>query len=333
MKIFITMPRHPLTETFLTPDVRERLKQAGEVEQNPYDRNLTAEELIRLGVDAEVLVTGWGTCRLTRQVIEKMHALRLIAHTGGSVALLADPDIYDVPGLRVISGNDIYARSVAEGCLCYTLGALRRIGHYAADMKNGGWMAGGFVNRGLIGKRVGIVGFGAIARYFLEAIRWFCCEVLICSSHLSEEEAAAYGGRKAGLDEIFSTCDVVSLHMSLTQKTEGSIGRDLLMKLKPDALFVNTARGKLVDEKALAELLGQGRFYAALDVYENEPLDADSPLRACEHALLMPHMAGPTVDMREVVARELTADIKRLTGGEALRYEITAEQAGRMSRG
>lgn len=333
MKIFIAMPCHPVTETFLTPAVMERLAEIGEVKKNPYDRNLTQEELAAMAADAEILVTGWGTCRLTRELVGKIPGLRLIAHTGGSVALLADPDIYSIPELRVISGNDIFARSVAEGCLCYTLSALRRICHYADGMRHGGWMEGGFVNRGLIGKKVGIVGFGAIARYFLEAIRWFGCEILICSSHLPEEEAAKYGGKKADLDEIFSTCDVVSLHMSLTPKTRGVIGRDLLMKLKPDALFVNTARGRLVDEKALAELLGQGRFYAALDVYEKEPLEEDSPLRSCENVLLMPHMAGPTVDMREVVARELAADMERFAVGEALRYEITAEQAGRMSQG
>ncbi len=333
MNIFIAMPQNTVTDTFLTPAVTEQLAQIGDVKRNPYDRNLTAEELIQLAEDAEILITGWGTCYLTGEAVRKLPRLRMIAHTGGSVALLADPDIYSVPGLRVISGNDVFARSVAEGCLCYTLSALRRIEHFSSDMKSGGWMSGGFVNRGLIGKKVGIVGFGAIARYFLEAIRWFGCEILICSSHLSEEDAAAYHGRKADMEEIFSSCDVVSLHMSLTPETKGSITRELLMKLKPDALLVNTARGQLVDEKALAELLGQGRFSAALDVYEKEPLAADSPLRNCENVLLMPHMGGPTVDMREVVAKELTGDIRRLCQGDALRYEITAEQAGRMSRG
>lgn len=332
MKIFITMPHTPTADSFFTPEVTGALKALGEVERNPYERDLTAEEMIEMAKDAEILITGWGTCYLEKRDIVQMPKLRLIAHTAGSVAILASHDIYET-GVRVISGNDIFARSVAEGCLCYTLCALRRIEHYVNEVREGRWLESGFSNRGLIGKRVGIVGFGAIARYFLELIRWFQCETLIYSSHLTKEEAAEFGGRKAGLEEIFSSCDVVSVHYSLTPKTEGLITRQLLERLRPKALLVNTSRGKVIDEQALFELLEQGRFYGALDVYAEEPLRKDNPIRQCRNVLLMPHMAGPTVDMRKVVAAELAKDIQRFVNDEKLVYEITKEQAERMTRG
>lgn len=331
MKLFITMPHAPIPDSFFTPQIMEELASLGEVERNPYDRNLTAEEITEMAKDAEVLMTGWGTCRLEKEIVEALPKLRLIAHTAGSVALLASPEIYRT-NVRVVSGNDIFAQSVAEGCLCYTLSALRRIEHYTGEIRQGRWLESGFENRGLIGKKVGLVGFGAIARYYLELIRWFRCEVLIYSSHLSEEEAAKYGGRKADLPEIFSSCDVVSIHSSLTPATEGLITRELLESLRPDALFVNTARGKVIDEEALFELLEKGRFHAALDVYAQEPLKPDNPIRKCKNVLLMPHMAGPTVDMRKVVAAELTKDIQRFAKGEKLVYEITREHAERMTR-
>ncbi|MCM1134929.1 MAG: hydroxyacid dehydrogenase [Clostridium sp.] len=332
MKLFITMPHAPIPDSFFTPEVMEALEHLGEVERNPYERDLTEEELIAMAGEAEILVTGWGTCYLEKRILLQLPKLRLIAHTAGSVAILASPDIYET-GVRVVSGNDIFAQSVAEGCLCYILSALRRIEHYTGEIRSGRWLENGFENKGLIGKRVGIVGFGAIAKYFLELIRWFRCEILIYSSHLTEEEAAEYGGRKAGLEEIFSTCDVVSVHYSLTPATEGLVSRQLLEMLGPDALLVNTSRGKVIDEQALFELLEQGRFSAALDVYEEEPLKKDNPIRKCKNVLLMPHMAGPTVDMRKVVAAELAKDIQRFVNGEKLAYEITEEQAKRMTRG
>ncbi len=332
MKIFITMPHAPIPDSFFTPEIMDELAGLAEVERNPYDRDLTKEELAVMAKDADILMTGWGTCHLDKEIVAALPNLRLIAHTAGSVALLASPEIYEA-SVRVISGNDIFAQSVAEGCLCYILSALRRIEHYTGEIRQGRWLESGFDNRGLIGKKVGIIGFGAIAKYFLELIRWFRCEVLIYSSHLSEEEAEKYGGRKAGLSEIFSSCEVVSVHSSLTPATEGLITRELLESLRPGALFVNTARGKVIDEEALFELLEKGRFYGALDVYEEEPLRADNPVRKCKNVLLMPHMAGPTVDMRKVVAAELTKDIGRFVKGENLVYEITKEHAERMTRG
>jgi phosphoglycerate dehydrogenase-like enzyme len=262
----------------------------------------------------------------------KMPNLKLIAHFAGSVAPVVAQDVYETD-VKVISGNDVFAKSVAEGCLCYTLAALRRLEHYMDVMRTGGFKETVFYNRGLFGKKLGIVGFGAIARHYLNLVRWFDLEVLIYSSHLTDEEAAKYGGRTASLEEIFSECDVISIHASNTAKTRGMITRELMERMKPDALLVNTARGAVIDEPAMFEMLLAGKFYAALDVYAEEPPAPDAPIRQCKNALLMPHMGGPTMDMRSVVALEVTKDIARLGRGEELQYEITAAAAARMTGG
>ena len=330
MKIFITVPNTPRYEGFFTDRSEAALEKLGTIKRNPYDRNLTIEEITEMAADADVLLTGWSTPMINKAAVEKMPNLKLIAHSAGSVASLVDPDVYETD-VKVISGNDVFARSVAEGCLCYTLCALRRVEHYTNVMHSGGWKEPDFKNRGLIGKKVGIVGFGAISRYFLELIRWFKCEILIYSSHLSNEEAAKYGGRTASLEEIFSTCEVISIHASMTAKSAGMINRELLSMLKPNALLVNTARGGVIDEEAMFEMLLNGKFYAALDVYAKEPPLKDSPIRNCEHALVMPHMGGPTIDMREVVILEICDDIVRLQKGEPLALEISSEAAKRMT--
>lgn len=332
MKIFITMPKNPTSDSFLTPRNLDLLNSIGEVVQNPYDHNLSVDEVLELAKDADVLITCWGTCLYHKADVEKMPNLKLIAHFAGSVAPVVAQDVYET-NVKVISGNDVFAKSVAEGCLCYTLAALRRLEHYMDVMRTGGFKETVFYNRGLFGKKLGIVGFGAIARHYLNLVRWFDLEVLIYSSHLSDEEAAKYGGRTASLEEIFSECDVISIHASNTPKTRGMITRELMERMKPDALLVNTARGAVIDEPAMFEMLLAGKFYAALDVYAEEPPAPDAPIRQCKNALLMPHMGGPTMDMRSVVALEVSKDIARLGRGEQLQYEISAAAAARMTGG
>lgn len=330
MKIYITMPSNAQSDSFLTPKARERLASLGQVEQNPYDRQLTVDEVVEAAKDADVLITSWGSCKYFKEHVEKMPNLKMIAHAGGTVAPVVAQDVYET-NVKVISGNDVFAKSVAEGCLCYILAALRRLEHYIGVMREGGFRTEIFENRGLFGKKLGIVGFGAIARHLLNLIRWFDLEILIYSSHLTDEEAAQYGARTASLEEIFAECDVISIHASNTAKTRGMITRELMESMKSDALLVNTARGAVIDEPAMFEMLLAGKFYAALDVFAEEPPAPDAPIRQCKNALLMPHMGGPTMDMRGVVTLELCKDIARLQKGEQLEYEISAAAARRMT--
>ena len=331
MKIYITMPNNEESDSFLTPKARERLASLGQVEQNPYGRRMTVEEVVEAAKDADVLITSWGTCKYHKEHVAQMPNLKMIAHAGGTVVPVAAPDLYETD-VKVISGNDVFAKSVAEGCLCYTLAALRRLEHYIGVVREGGWRTNVFENRGLFGKKLGIVGFGAIARHFLNLVRWFDLEVLIYSSHLTDEEAAKYGARTASLEEIFAECDVISIHASNTERTRGMITRELMASMKSDALLVNTARGAVIDEPAMFEMLMEGRFYAALDVLAEEPPAPDAPIRQCKNALLMPHMGGPTIDMREVVIVELCQDFIHFQNGEPLLLEISAEAAKRMTQ-
>ena len=110
------------------------------------------------------------------------------------------------------------------------------------------------------------------------------------------------------------------------------IGKELLAKIPDGALFINTARGSIVDENILGEELQKGRFKAVLDVYEIEPLPAGSKLRGLRNVILMPHMAGPTVDRRKNVTLELLEDIKRFYNGQQLQHEIKQDYAMTMTR-
>lgn len=343
MRMVVAMPVGAIRDSFIPdPAVFLPIAETEEIVWNPLSRQWTTEELSEVlsKSGAELVVTGWGCPRLDEATFSHAPELSVIAHTGGSVAGLVDRAAFD-RGIVVYSGNDLYARSVAESVIAYSLTMLRDIPRYTAELRTAGWAAPGWYNEGLLGQRVGLVGFGAVARHTAELLRAFGCTVLVCmADFLTEDAAAGYGVQKVCAEEVFSTCKIVSLHTALTPETYHSIDRKLLSLLRPDSIFVNTARGAIVDEAALSEMLAEGRFRAILDVYETEPLSADSPLRKligkAHHPsplVMMPHMGGPTIDRRPLVTAALVEAAAAYHAGQAdSPLRISAEMAERMTR-
>lgn len=331
MKILVTVGKGQVRDSFFTPRAVEQLRSLGEVVFNETDNQGPSRDLLKdLIRDADIVFTGWKTPKLDADILACAQRLKIHAHTGGSVASYVSKEEYD-RGITVLSGNDLFAKSVAEGCLCYTLTALRRNVEFIDSMRSGGWRLADGWNNGLIGKKVGIVGFGAISRYYMELLSWFNCEILLFSRYATDADAAAYGARKASLEEIFSTCDVISLHAAWNDETENMIGADLLDRIRPGALFVNTARAQLIRKDDMYRAFASGRFGVVLDVFHDEPLPADDPLRSMPNVLLFPHMAGPTFDMREQVTLRLVEDVRCILNGKPHRDEIPYEYAMRMS--
>ena len=332
MQFFVALGDCPEREDFFSPRVMEVLPQYGTFRFNPAPGlGMEKAALIEQIGDADVLITGWGSPRVDADVLRAAPNLKIHAHTGGSVANLVCKEEYD-RGILVLSGNDLFAQSVAEGCLCYTLDALRRVDAYRASVRAGGWMPEPHRTKGLIGKKVGLVSYGAIASYYAGMLQGFGVDLRIASRTISEEELRRVGAKRASIEEIFAECDVISLHTALNDHTEGMITRELLHSIRDGALFVNTARAALVDEQALYEELQTGRFAAALDVFHTEPLPENNPLRSLPNVLVMPHVAGPTTDLRQEVTLRLLADIRAHQEGRPCRSEIPYEYAIRMTR-
>ena len=321
MKIFVSIPDNGLRKTFITEKSLKRLMQIGEVTLNPLTTNLTADELVEKAFDADVIVCTWQTVKFTKELTKRLPNLKIIAYTAGSMATVVEKDVLD-NGIIALTGNYKFAESVAEGCISYILSSLRRQEKYINIMRSGLWRDSDFYFEGLYGKKVGIVGFGEIAKNLVRLLKAFNTEILVNSGHMTDEEAENYGVKKASKEEIFSECDIVSLHMSLTEKTAGCIDKNLLSLLKPGTLFVNTARAGLVDYKALTSLLSENRFRAVLDVFPEEPLREDSPLRKMENVSIFPHMAGPSFDMREKIVLAFADDFTAYKKGKPLKNRL-----------
>jgi len=325
------MPKHATFYTFFNQEIIDSLEQLAEVIWNESTtEQFTKQQLRTLIKDVDFIITGWGTPILDEEILQNANKLKMVAHTGGSVKPYVTDAVYE-RGITVVSGNNIFAESVAESVIAYALASLRDIPKYSSDLKQGIWPSG-YYNKGLLNKRIGIVGYGMIAKYTVEMLKPFHAEILVYSKHISQEELDKHQMKKADLEEIFSTCDIVSLHSASTPANYHMINESLLMSMQEGALLLNTARGAIIDEEALVRVMRTKNIYAVLDVFEVEPLPAKHPLTTLENAILMPHMGGPTVDRRFIVTRQIINEIKRFLSGEPLICEISQAYASTMTR-
>jgi phosphoglycerate dehydrogenase-like enzyme len=217
---------------------------------------------------------------------------------------------------RLAGGN---ATPVAEHTLLLMLAALRRLPLIDRRTRAGEWLkeeARG-VNRQLTGKIVGLVGFGAIGKVLAKMLSGFAVEVLYFDPVLPPPEVERQlRVRYSPLEELLATADIVSLHLPLTPETAGLISKDRIARMKQGAVIINCARGGLVDERALAAALADGRLFAAgVDAFAQEP-PIGSPLLTLDQTVVTPHMAGATVDnFGFVIERAIRNAVQYLSGG------------------
>ena len=334
MKSFVTLPKNSVFPTFFTDENIALAESLGEVVWNDKEVHLSHDEIAESIKNSDIYVTGWGSPRLDFRILNSAPNLRLLVHLCGTVVPVVSDELWE-RGIRVISGNDFFAESVAEGTIGYMLTALRDIPKYSSRLKNEKkWKTSSDTNRGLLGKTVGIVSYGAIARHLVRMLQPFRVKIKIYDiKPLPEEDIRKYNLTFASLEEIFSTCDIVTVHTPLNDQTHHLIGAELFALLPEECLFINTSRGAVIDQSALERQLASGRFRALLDVYEKEPLPAESPLYALDNVILMPHMGGPTVDLRRDITKSLLREAYEfLENGALLPHEISRAAAEMMSR-
>ena len=185
----------------------------------------------------------------------------------------------------------------AELTLALLLAAARRLSIADANMRAGKFQEGVGLGIVLRGRTLGIIGLGRIGAEVAAFGRALGMRVLAWSQNLTEEKASAAGARLVDKDTLLAESDVVSLHLVLSERTRGIIGRSELQRMKPGAILVNTARGPLIDTPALVEALNARRLHAALDVYDEEPLPAGHPLRSAPNTVLSPHLGFSTEEI------------------------------------
>lgn len=333
MKVFVSVPQnHRVRKSFFKKEVEEYLEERFEVTYSPLDRQLEPEEIAEYAKDAEVIMTGWGHPMITGKALENTK-IKLIVHIGGSVADYVNDEVYE-KSVRVISGNELFAESVAEGTIAYMMLALRKMPDYVEDMRQGNWKSDVCPpTEGILDQTIGIIGVGAISRILIQMLKPFRVRLKLYSGYpIDEEFLKEHNAVQTSLEDIFATCKIVSLHSSLTERTKGMIGKEHFDLLQDGAVFVNTARGAIIREDEMIEALKENRFRAVLDVYCQEPLDVNSPLRTMKNVYCMPHKGGPTSDRAAMITMRLADEVVHFAEGKAIKYEISNEYAKRMTK-
>src|SRR5262245_10065148 len=269
----------------------EPLRRLGPVDFYPGPPQSKAELAERLR-PAEAVVLDYS--QLDAEALRAAERLRLVTFLGIGYAGYIDVPEATRRGVAVAYTPDYGATSVAEHALAMMLALTRHIGPAFVSFRDGRWEPGRFVGMELRGKTLGLVGLGPIGQEMARLGAGLGMR-LIGWTRQATAERAAHGLTFAKLEELFAEADVVSLHLSYRPETQGMITRALLERMKRTAWFVNTARAKLVDNAALAELLAAGKIAgAALDVHDEEPPRGDYVFRTLPNVLITPHIGYNT---------------------------------------
>lgn len=247
--------------------------------------------------------------RLTADVLAHAKGLRAVVRSGVGYDAV-DVDAAARLGIQVSNLPGINSNAVAEYTIGLLLAAARRLVESATGVSTGDWPRGS--GRELRGATLGLVGYGPAARAVVPLARAFGMRILCATSHPDESTVEF-----VGLPELLRESDYVSLHTALTPATRHLIDAAALARMKPSAVLVNTARGALVDEDALAAAVATGTIAgAALDVVANEPLPAGSPLRGVPGITVYSHLAGQTAQARQATARAAAHELLAALRGE-----------------
>ena len=251
-------------------------------------------------------------------VLRACERLRFISFLGIGYASCIDVAEATRRKIAVAYTPDYGATSVAEHALAMILALTRHVGPAFVSAREGRWEPGRFQGMELRGKTLGIVGLGPIGTEMARLGAGLGMR-LIGWTRRASPARAPHGLTLVGLEDIFSTADVVTLHLAYTPESQGLISRALLERLKPGAWFVNTARAKLVDNAALVDLLRAGRIRgAALDVHESEPPPAEYVFRTLPNVLITPHIGYNTAEAASNMLRIAIATVEAFARGERL---------------
>ncbi|RME33508.1 MAG: phosphoglycerate dehydrogenase [Gammaproteobacteria bacterium] len=295
---------------------------------------LSEEELIgRIG-DYDALLIRSGT-QVTAPVLEAGRPrLKVVGRAGIGVDNV-DLEAATELGVIVMNTPDANAVTTAELALAHLFSVSRHLPQADRSVREGRWERGRFMGNEISGKTLGVVGFGTIGRIVAERALGLKMEVLAHDPFVTAEVFERHGVRGAGLDELFTAADYVTLHTPLNDHTRELVNAERLALMKPGAFLINCARGGLVDDQALAEALREGRLAgAALDVFQNEP-PTGSPLLELENCLFTPHLGASTREAQVAVSVNLARQVATfLESGEAVNAlnlpRLSADELRRM---
>jgi D-3-phosphoglycerate dehydrogenase len=280
--------------------------------------------------DADAVLIRSAT-RIDAEALASAPQLKVVARAGIGL------DNVDVPaatakGVLVVNAPQSNIITAAEHAIALLLSVARKVPAADASLRSGQWKRSAFTGVEIADKTVGVIGLGRIGQLFAARIAAFGTTVIAYDPYLQPARAAALGVRLVDLPTLLSTADIISIHLPRTPETLGLIGAAELATVKPGVIVVNAARGGLIDEQALADALADGRVAGAgIDVYVNEPLGADSPLRTAPNTVLTPHLGASTNEAQDKAGTAVARSVKLALRGDFVPDAVNVQAAGPVS--
>ncbi|MZH14077.1 MAG: D-glycerate dehydrogenase [Nitrospinae bacterium] len=299
-----------VTVTNLFPEkALEKLSPHCDLRTNQTEKTPSASDLEKIASESVVMVT-YLSDRIDSGIIDKGLNLKLIANYGAGFNNI---DVPHAAGRNIWVSNTpgVLHETTADLTWAMILGTARNIvpaDRYTRENRFKGWAADMYLGGDVFGKTLGVVGCGEIGAAVARRAAGFNMRVLYCNrNRMSEEKERELNAECSSLDNLLKESDFVTVHVPLTEQTKYMIGKDQLLMMKPTAYFIHTARGKVVDDNALVEVLKEGKIAgAALDVYENEPALTEG-MTQLENLMLLPHIGSASHETRNTMA-DLVAD-------------------------
>jgi D-3-phosphoglycerate dehydrogenase len=273
-----------------------------------YKPGLSEDELAAAIGDYDALVIRSGS-KVTAKVIERASKLRVIGRAGIGV------DNVDVPaaskkGIVVMNTPTGNAVTTAEHALSLLMSLARKIPQATASIKAGKWEKNKFEGREVAGKTLGIIGMGNIGRIVADRAKGLHLQVIAFDPVLTHEKAASLGFELVSIEQLFVRSDLITIHAPLTPETKNLLNREAFARVKKGVLIVNAARGGIVNEADLEVALREGKVAgAALDVFEQEPVNPDHPLLKLDNFIATPHLGASTAEAQDRVALEIAEQV------------------------
>lgn len=297
----------------------EILQSALEVDYIP---DVSPERLLEIIANYDALLVR-SRCKVTSEVAAKAKKMKIIGRAGVGVDNI-DLAAATERGILVVNSPEGNTASAAELTIALLMSLSRQIPTADNSVKAGRWERSKFLGSELFNKTLGVVGLGKIGSRVAQAAQALGMKVIAYDPFMTAERAKELNVGTASLDEIWSRADFITLHTPKTRDTVNLINEDALKKMKRGVRIVNAARGGIIDEAALARFIGEGHVAgAALDVYQEEPLEEDSPLRHLgTKVILTPHLGASTEEAQFNVAIDIAEQIRDYLTGKSVRSPV-----------
>lgn len=286
------------------------------------------ESLLARVADVDGLVVCHGSPRIDARVFDHAPRLKIVGELEGDrFSYRIDAEAAWQRGIRTVDTTNGSSYPVAEWALALMIISLRNAGEQfrhmiAPEAYRRSHDDFGYIHAELYGKKVGLIGCGHIGRRLISFLKPFQCDIRIHDPYIPKEIPDILGVLQTSLDHVFADSDVVVCLAPLTPRTRRMIGKRELDLLQPGSVFVNVSRGPIVDPDALIERLRRRDIVAGLDVFDPEPIPADSPIKDLPNVFLSPHIAGVTLGSRRAFFELMVDELDRFFHGHETLYDL-----------